>query len=289
MPPPDVIVVGDVMVDVAVTAPALARGGDVHGAIRIRPGGAGANAAAWAARAGASVRLHGRVGDDLPGTIVRGALKERGVEPVLAVDPRASTGAMLVVTEAGERSMVSDPGANDRLAPDDVPPTIEAPCVLVSGYLLLRSGSGAAAKAALDRSRARRVAVDAASWPLLEAFGVERFLDAASPANLVLANDDEAEVLCGTRGEEAARRLSQRFGAAVVKLASRGAAVSENGRVVAVGSSAADPLDVTGAGDAFDGALLASLAAGAALDEAAERATSAGAEAVSAPGAWPPP
>ncbi|HJV04296.1 MAG TPA: PfkB family carbohydrate kinase, partial [Actinomycetota bacterium] len=272
MPPPDVVVVGDVMVDVAVAAPALARGGDVHGAIRFRTGGAGANAAVWAARAGASVRLHGRVGDDVPGAIVRGALLERGVDPALTVDPDASTGTLLVVTEPGERSMVSDSGANDRLSSDDLPAAIDARCVLVSGYLLLRPGSHYAARAALDRSRARRVAVDAASWPLLEAFGPERFLETAAPANLVVANDREAEALCGARREEAVRRLADRFGAAVVKLGPHGAAVAEGGEVAVVGSPRAEPVDVTGAGDAFDGTLLASLAAGAPLPEAAERA-----------------
>jgi sugar/nucleoside kinase (ribokinase family) len=287
MPPPDVVVVGDVMLDVAVRAPALARGGDVHGAIRIHPGGAGANAAVWAAGAGAAVRLHGRVGTDLPGAIVRRALEERGIEAVLAEDPEAGTGTILVVTEAGERSMVSDPGASDRLVPDDLPPEIEATCILVSGYLLLRSGSHAAARVALERSRAARVAVDAASWPLLEAFGPARFLEAASSADVLLANEREAEALCGASGEEAARRLADRFGAAVVKLGSRGAAAAEGGRVATVGVTPTEPLDSTGAGDAFDGVLLASLAAGASLGEAADRACAAGARAVSVPGAWP--
>ena len=58
----DVIVVGDVMLDVTVDSPALASGGDVHGTVLARPGGGGANAAVWAAAAGARVRFHGRVG-----------------------------------------------------------------------------------------------------------------------------------------------------------------------------------------------------------------------------------
>ena len=67
---PDVIVVGDVMLDVTVDAPALATGGDVHGTVLARPGGGGANAAVWAADAGASVRFHGRVGDDPTGRVL---------------------------------------------------------------------------------------------------------------------------------------------------------------------------------------------------------------------------
>jgi sugar/nucleoside kinase (ribokinase family) len=134
--PPDLIVVGDVMVDVGVAAGELARGGDIHGEVRLRPGGSAANAAVWAASAGARVRLYGRVGDDLPGRMLARALEERGVEPALVVDPSQRTGAVLSVREPGERSMVADRGANARLSPEDLPDRLQAAAVLVSGYLL---------------------------------------------------------------------------------------------------------------------------------------------------------
>jgi sugar/nucleoside kinase (ribokinase family) len=289
MAAPDVIVVGDVMLDVSVEAPALARGGDVHGSVRVAAAGAGANAAVWAARFGARVRLLGRVGNDVPARVVHEALEARGVDARLSPDPEAGTGAMLVVSEAGERSMVSDPGANARVRPEDIPDQLDAGCVLVSGYLLLRAGSEAAARAALDRARAKRVAVDAASWPFLEAYGAERFVDAASSADLALANEREAEILTGARGVEAARRLGDAFPAAVLKLGPGGAMAVEAGELLEVGPVASEPIDATGAGDAFAGALMAALAAGASLEEAAGRACAAGAEAVGREGPWPPP
>ena len=98
------------MVDVSVEAGALARGGDVHGEVRLRPGGAGANAAVWAAAEGARVRLYGRVGGDMAGHLVCRALEERAIEAVVVIDRSGRTGAMLVVREAGDRSMVADRG-----------------------------------------------------------------------------------------------------------------------------------------------------------------------------------
>jgi ribokinase len=288
MAAPDVIVVGDVMLDVSVESPALARGGDVHGSVRVGAGGAGANAAVWAARSGASVLLIGRIGEDIPARIVREALQSRGVEARLSPDPEADTGAILVVSEAGERSMVSDPGANDRVRPENVPAQLDAGAVLVSGYVLFRSGSEAAARAALDRARAKRLAVDAASWPLLEAYGAERFVDVASRADLVLANEREAEVLTGARGEEAARRLGDAFPAVVLKLGPGGAVVVEAGGLLKVGPVDAEAIDATGAGDAFAGALMAAVALGASMEDAVTRACAAGAEAVAHEGAWPP-
>jgi sugar/nucleoside kinase (ribokinase family) len=289
MAAPDVIVVGDVMLDVSVGSAALARGGDVHGTVRVGAGGGGANVAVWAAHSGARVILFGRVGEDVPARVVREALDARGVEARLTPDPEAGTGAMLVVSEAGERSMVSDPGANARLIPEDLPAQLDAGCILISGYLLYRGGSEPAARAALERSRAKRVAIDAASWPLLEAYGAERFADAASSADLVLANEREAEVLTGSRGEEAARRLGDAFPSAVLKQGPSGAMAVEGGELMVVGPVAAEPADATGAGDAFAGALMAALATGTSLEEAANRACAAGAEAVSHEGAWPPP
>lgn len=291
---PDVIVVGDVMADVVVSADSIAAGGDVDGEVRIRPGGAGANVAVWAAAAGARVRLHGRVGDDLAGRLLADALAERGVETALVRDPSAPTGAMLVLRSAGERSMVAGRGANANLAPADLPTVLEARgAVLVSAYPLLHPGSEAAARAALTRARAPHVAVDAASWPLVRHFGPARFLEAIAPATVLFANAREAAVLSGADPAAAAAALAERVGMACVKLGNEGAIMAEmSAGGVATTRRGADPVvevDPTGAGDAFDGALLAALARGAGHEDALAEACRAGARAAAGAEAWPEP
>src|SRR6476661_3866524 len=114
--PYDVIAIGDVMLDG--TLPAPVAGG----------------------------RVHGRIGADPAGRLVADALAAAGVEALLARDVGARTGCVVVV---GGTSIVADPGASARLAPDDLPETLDAGAVLVSGYCLLQSGSEAAARAAL--------------------------------------------------------------------------------------------------------------------------------------------
>jgi sugar/nucleoside kinase (ribokinase family) len=290
---PDLIVVGDVMVDVAVEGPALVRGGDVHGTVLVRPAGSGANAAVWAAHAGARVRLYGRVGADLPGRLLASALAERGVEVRLGVDTEARTGAMLVVREGGERSMVADRGANARLRPEDLPPALDAPAVLVCGYLLFDPGSEEAAVAALERARARWVAVDASSWPLLEAYGRDRFLEATGPATLLLANELEVRALAGGPGggdvRRQATRLAAHFDLVCVKLGARGALAVAGGYVAESPSPAVREADPTGAGDAFDGVFLTALLRGLDLEEALWAACEAGARAAASLDTWPPP
>ena len=287
---PDVISVGDVMVDVSVESGTLRGGGDVHGEVRVRPGGAAANAAVWAAAAEAAVRLHGRIGEDLAGRLVRSALEERGVDAALAVG-QGATGTMLVVHEAADRSMVADRGANAGLSADDLPEELQAGALLVSGYTIYDPGSEATAIEALRRSRARWTAVEAASWPLLERYGAERFLEAAGPANLVLANQAEARTLTALQGDvDAARALAEHVDIAVIKRGPGGALLARRGDPLLVASAPpVEEVDPTGAGDAFDGVLLACLARGSAPQVALHEACRAGAATAASPDPWPPP
>jgi sugar/nucleoside kinase (ribokinase family) len=284
---PDLIAVGDVMLDVAVAASELAPGGDVHGRVRVRPGGSATNAAVWAAWAGARVRLHGRVGADLAGRLVTEAVSERGVRSALAVDGAAPTGTMLVVSQAGERSMVADPGANSYFEPNDLPAELGGGAVLLSAYLLFHHGSEEAAFAALDRARAKHVAVDAASWPLVARYGTDRFFVSVARANVLLANRREAEVLSGATDTKAAQSLGERFPLVCVKLGSEGAVMVREGGLISASAEVVEEVDPTGAGDAFDGVFLASLARGSEPEEALVAACHAGALAVASPDPWP--
>ncbi|HEX2024958.1 MAG TPA: PfkB family carbohydrate kinase [Actinomycetota bacterium] len=287
MPGPDVVVVGDVMMDVSVAAPELERGGDVHGRVSLRPGGGGANAAVWAAHAGATVTFHGRVGDDAPGRVLVEALRERGVGVEVSVDPEAPTGAILVVHQGNRRSMVADRGANARIRPEDLPDRLTARAVHLSGYLLFHPGSEPAARAALDRADASHVAVDAASWPLIRDYGPERFVEATGQATLLLANEDEARTLAAGDPEDSARALSASYRHVVVKLADGGTILGSDGGIERIDARRVEPVDPTGAGDAFAGVLLARLARGTDLSTAATEGARAAGTVVGSAERWP--
>jgi sugar/nucleoside kinase (ribokinase family) len=283
----DLICVGDVMLDVRVDAAALARGGDVHGRVSLRPGGTSANAAVWAASTGASVRVHGRIGADVVGRMLRSELEAHGVDAALVEDPDAPTGTMLVVVEAGERSMVADRGANARLMPADLPEELRAGAVLVSGYLLLQEGAQEAGIEAIRRARTDWIAVETGTWPIVEALGADGFDALAKGASFVLANEREAEVLTGMGADGAVHALGERYRGACVKRGARGAVMVLDGRRHEAATEPVDAIDPTGAGDAFDGVLLASLGAGVDPDEALAAACRAGARVAAGPAAWP--
>jgi sugar/nucleoside kinase (ribokinase family) len=283
----DVTCVGDLMLDVSAQSRSLARGGDVHGRVRLRPGGSAANAAVWAASTGAEARVVGRVGEDTAGRIVRESLTERGVDAVVSVDPTAPTGTMLVVNVPEERSMVADRGANATFRPEHLPPTLDARAVLVSGYLLLQRETHATARAALERATAQFVAIDAGSWPLVESVGCDRFFAWTREANVLFANEREAEALCGEPGEDAAEALAHRYPVVCVKLGAGGAVMSWEGLLIRFSTDPLEGVDPTGAGDAFDGALLASLTQRRSPGEALRVACAAGAVVASSRDTWP--
>ena len=292
-PTPALLVsVGDLMVDVAVAAPALARGGDVAGSVRLGPGGSAANVAAWARAAGARVRLVAGRGDDLAGRLLAAALAERGIELRPAAPVASASGAMLVVMEAGERTFVADPGANLALAEAEVDAALAgAAAVFVSGYPLLRPATRAAATAAATSAGRAGVpaVVDAASWPLLDGGAGRPVLAAAALAGTLLANLDEAAVLAGRADPaQAGAELAARVGTVVVKCDAAGVVVCAAGRSpVPVPAPAATAVDVTGAGDAFAAGYLLARAGGADPVEAARSGTALAARAVATPGAWP--
>jgi sugar/nucleoside kinase (ribokinase family) len=282
----DVACVGDVMLDVHVASGALARGGDVHGRVALRPGGTSANAAVWAAWSGASSGVVAAVGDDVVGRLCREAVAERGVDVGGIVRRALATGVMIVMTEAGERSMIADRGANAALEPDDVR-AVEASAVLVSGYLFLQEPGHEIALAALDAARTDLLAIEAASWPLIDAFGADRFFEETSRCDVVFANDREAEALVGRTGGDAARVLGERYRFAAVKRGGRGAVLVAEGELLAADAEAVEERESTGAGDAFDGVLLAELVRGRAPREALARATHAGALVAASSQTWP--
>ncbi|MEU9340995.1 sugar kinase [Streptomyces sp. NPDC048278] len=292
------LVVGDVVTDVVARYRGpLAAGTDTGAVIRTLPGGAGANVACWAAHTGcADVRLLGRVGADTARWHER-ELVASGVRPRLVVDPEAPTGTVICLVDSGasaERTFLTDSGASLRLEPADWSDALldGVARLHLSGYLLFSEPSRALLATAVAAARARGVPVslDPASAGFLVALGVDRFLTLVEGVDVLLPSRDEACLLTGLPDPaDAAAKLSRQVPLVVAKAGADGALVARSGSVLArVPAAPATPRDTTGAGDAFTGAFLAALVAGADAREAAVLGCRAGARAVERVGARPP-
>ncbi|MEU9374705.1 PfkB family carbohydrate kinase [Streptomyces sp. NPDC048255] len=292
------LVVGDVVTDVVAVHPEpLAPATDTAARIRTLPGGAGANAACWAARTGApEVRLLARVGAESARWHER-ALEEAGVRPRLVIDAQEPTGTVVaLVGKDAERTFLTDSGASLRLSPADWSPSLldGAAHLHLSGYLFFADSSRELALVALRAARARGVpvSVDPASAGFLVTLGPRRFLDSVAGAGVLLPNEDEARLLAGlpepAGAARAAAELSRRVPLVVMTRGAAGALVAEEGRVTAeVAAEPAEAVDSTGAGDAFTGGFLAARLAGAAPAEAARAGCRAAAQAITRLGGRP--
>ncbi len=254
-----IVVVGDLMTDtVAHASLPLARGSDTPSTVTMHGGGSGANIAAWLAADGAEVAFVGRRGADIAGRNRDMDLMGYGVDARLVMDPERPTGTCVVmVTHKGDHTMLSDPGANAALSPDDLPNDlfVQGSHLHMSGYTLLNEGSRPAAMAAIDRARQAdmTISVDGASAAPLERLGAEPFLDLTSGATLLLVNGAQAAVLTGRDDPgQAIRVLTAWYPQVVVKLGADGAMVANGREPVRVPAQPPEKsVDGTGGGDAF--------------------------------------
>ncbi len=290
-----VLVIGDVIADVIVRPRgATNRGSDTRASIRARPGGSGANQAAWLSRLGTKARFAGRVGaSDVEACVAE--LARFGVDARLGADPELPTGMLVtLVAEDGERSFLTDRGANARLGAADLPDSLldGVGLVHVSGYALFEPGPRAAVLRLMDRARAAAipVTVDPSSTAFLREAGAEAFLGWTSGAAICFPNAEEAALLAGGDALDAQLvALARHYPLVVIKRGAEGAAAAaSDGTRVRVSAPPIQPVDTTGAGDAFLAGFLAARMRGLELRGCLEAGIEAGGQAARILGGRPP-
>ncbi|MGR6970502.1 ribokinase [Streptomyces cynarae] len=282
----DLLVVGSANADLVIGVERRPAAGEtVLGSdLAVHPGGKGANQAVAAARLGARTALLARVGDDAHGRLLLDAQRAAGVDTVGILVGGAPTGvALITVDPSGDNSIVVSPGANGRLAPEDVR----------AAQSLLHASRVVSAQLEIPLETVEEVVRNLPS-------GTRFVLNPSPPRPLpaevlaacdpLIVNEHEARVIAGDElggaPEDWARTLLA-LGprSVVVTLGAEGALVAAEGSMTRVPSVKVDAVDTTGAGDAFTAALAWRLGTGAALPEAAAYAARVGAAAVTRPGA----
>ena len=289
--PPRVLVIGDVMIDVIVRPEGpLARGSDRRASISFQPGGSAANQAAWLASFGIGVDFVTRVGvGDVESETAR--LKAIGVAPHLIGDPTRETGRLIaLIDKDGERSFLTDRGANDALEAGDIRDALieGAGHIHLSGYSFFADFPRAAVLAVMRRAADKPISVDPASAEFLREAGADKFLAWTRGASILFPNAEEAAILAGSDDPEAqCARLAARYPLVIIKRGAGGAEAAEGARRYRVNAPNIEAIDTTGAGDAFVAAFLAARLNGADIEPALERAAAAGAQATTRVGGRP--
>ena len=289
-----VLVVGDVITDIIVIPEGpIVRGSDRRATIRSRPGGSAANLAVWLASLGADVTFAGRVAAvDLETHSAH--FVARGVTPRLAADADVPSGVLISIVDTdGERSFLTDRGANLNLRVDDLPASLlDGISVLaVSGYSFFADTPRAAVTALFKEARARKIAtvVDPASVGFLREVGAQTFLRWTQGTGTIFANVDEALELTGSSDPNLQMQTLGRFyDRVVLKRGAAGAALGgRKGVALSLPAPTSDVVDSTGAGDAFAAAFIAAELKGEAADACLRAGIDAGARAVAIIGGQP--
>jgi sugar/nucleoside kinase (ribokinase family) len=288
-----IVVLGDITVDIVATCSEVPSAGQCVRPSRlvVSGGGSAANTALALARLGFPVALLGRVGSDAMAGEALAVLGAAGVDLAhVQRDMSEATGLVYgIVTGDNRRTTIAYQGASAAYTLDERALAVVGGARLlhVSGYALLATSSRAAAKSAIGV--AGDCGVEVSLDPCVS--GPEEVvaeLRGLAPGLAVLApNRSETLRLAGLTSLDAAvSELSARCpGLVAVKDGAAGCVLAHAGKVTRMPGLTVAGIDPTGAGDAFDAALIAGWLDGLELDALAVVANTAGALVASRSGA----
>ena len=269
-----VAVVGSLNADYTVAVERLPQPGETveGGDLTLLPGGKSSNQAAQAALLGANVTMCGLVGGDANGDFLLDELAKTGADTSLVGRVPGSSGTAFITVDAhAENTIVYVPGANGRLDVDYVRSCADELSKARVMGLCLETPVPTVQEAA-------RIGHEAGATVLLNCSPLPEDLpeELVSYVDVLLVNETEAAQLTGLLTDDACDPEDLRqgmsdlgFSQVIVTLGSEGSMVLEPSGITHVNSVPVEAADTTGCGDSFMGAVLAGLAAGATLPDAA--------------------
>ena len=257
-----ILVFGSLNMDLVMEVPALPRRGEtaLSPGYLTKPGGKGGNQAVAAARAGAEVMMVGSVGNDAFGDALIENLKSNGVTTREVTRSKEPTGiACICVDPDGDNFITMASGANLEASISHVPESalgLGAATVLMQmevppeqNWALIRHAHEVGARTLLNVAPAAPVprppleALDYLIVNEVEAGAIANTLGLSchGPADLAASIAGEADLTC------------------IVTLGHKGSIAAADNVTWVVDRMLIDPVDATGAGDAFTGVLAAAL------------------------------
>ena len=270
-----VFILGSFNVDIVSTLERFPQPGETLHALsnNIGAGGKGANQAYAAAKAGANVTFMTKIGKDQFSHFAKEHLATTGINnTIIAESDSSPTGNALIYVcqQTGENMIAVHSGANTDITQQEIK---QAEQHIVGADLLLTQleNNIDAVKQAMQIAHAHGVSVVLNPAPYHnETPSLLKYVDMVTP------NETEASLMTGIEvtnldsAKQAAEKMSQMgVNKVVITRGAQGVLLYENGRFSEVAAIKCVVTDTTGAGDAFNGALVAQIVKGDSLLDAA--------------------
>ncbi|RLE79592.1 MAG: ribokinase [Thermoprotei archaeon] len=280
---PRIAVLGSIHMDYVISLDRMPRLGEtlIGKGFKMTPGGKGANQAVAAARLGAEVYMIGRVGEDLIGDELLRNFERNGVKTDHVKRAKTHSGVALIFVDSSGNNIIGvAPGADYHVSREDVDEALKDLGDRINILLLQLEIPIDVVEYAVKKfsEKGVKIILNPAPYHPLSS-------ETLSKVFIATPNEVELELMSGVKiasdrdlvraGREAIEKLGIKN--LVVTLGSRGAMIITEKEEKLIPAFKVKPIDTTGAGDAFNGALAVALSKGKSLEEAVRYANAAGA------------
>jgi ribokinase len=267
-----ILVFGSINLDLIFPLPALPAPGEtiLTPAVRIEPGGKGANQALAAARDGGQTTMVGAVGHDSLAPSALALLRASGIDLSRVITVDSTTGCAGIFVDRHGRNVIGvGSGANLAVRATQVGDEALSANTTVALQMEVPAAESAALIRRARASGARVVLNLAPAGPIAA--------DALRAVDALVVNETEAAWLGNRVGAGPhAGDLHRALGVTVIQtLGAQGVEAASTSGLIRLPALPITPVDTTGAGDCFTGVLAASLDRGADLEPALRRAVAA--------------
>lgn len=288
-----ITVFGSFVVDLMSRTPHLPVAGEtVKGSMfKMGPGGKGFNQGVAAHKAGAEVSMITKLGKDTFGKVALDAMEELNMDTskvFITEETETGTALILVDETTSQNEIVVVLGSCNTISDEEVESVAEV--IIDSEYLLTQLETNLSAiDKVIDIAYRNGVKVILNTAPIQPIND-----DILRKVDLITPNEVEAEILTGIciNDEKNAKKAAEWFFArgvknVVITLGERGVFIADDQKQGIIPAYKVEAIDTTGAGDAFNGGLVAALAEGKNLWEAAKFAVAVAAISVQRLGTTP--
>ena len=231
-------------------------------------GGSAANTIHGLAMLGAKSGYIGSIGKDETGIFFEEDMKKAGVNTILLKRQTITGTAVALVSPDSERTFATHLGAAIELEAADLNPIQFKPyhILYLEGYLI--NDKSLVDKACrLAKENKMEIALDLASYNVVEA-NFNEFREIISKyVDLIFANEEEAKSFTGLGPEKALEKLAEQCNVAIVKAGKEGSLIKRGDELIKVGAFPVDCKDTTGAGDLYASGFLYGYARNLPLDK----------------------